>query len=131
MMKRRILVGLLLFAGVALAEEAKQDFGVWLEEVRAEAKGNAISDATLDAAFAGVKPIERVVELDRSQPELTWTLQDYLDKVIPQSRIDLGRKMLAENRALLEEVGEKYGVQPRFIVAFWGIETRISSPPVP
>ncbi|HSH70223.1 MAG TPA: lytic murein transglycosylase, partial [Deferrisomatales bacterium] len=47
--------------------------------------------------------------------------------VIPQSRIDLGRKKFAENRALLEEVGAKFGVQPRFIVAFWGIETNFGS----
>jgi membrane-bound lytic murein transglycosylase B len=118
-----ILFGVLLWSGVALAEEAKPEFGAWLQEVRAEARGKGISDATLDAALAGVAPIERVVELDRSQPELTWTLQDYLDKVIPPSRIALGRKKLAENRRLLEEVGAKYGVQPRFIVAFWGIET--------
>ena len=118
-----VLLGVLLWSGSAVAEEAKPEFGAWLEAVRAEAREKGISDATMDGAFAGVAPIKRVVELDRSQPELTWTLQDYLNKVIPQSRIDLGRKKLAENRALLEEVGAKYGVQPRFIVAFWGIET--------
>src|SRR3546814_9114747 len=29
--------------------------------------------------------------------------------------------MLREHRVILDEVGRKYGVQPRFIVALWGI----------
>ncbi|MDF1551836.1 MAG: lytic murein transglycosylase [Deferrisomatales bacterium] len=126
-MRLLLVLGLLLWSGVAGAEDAKPEFGAWLQEVRVEALGKGISAATLDAAFAGVEPIARVVELDRSQPELTWTLEDYLNKVIPQSRIDLGRKKFAEHRALLEEVGAKFGVQPRFIVAFWGIETNFGS----
>jgi membrane-bound lytic murein transglycosylase B len=127
-MRRLLLIGVALLAsGVAFAAEGKPDFGAWLEGVRVEAREKGISEGTLDAALADVRPIERVVELDRSQPELTWTLEDYLAKVIPASRIELGRKKLAENRRLLQEVGKKYGVQPRFIVAFWGIETNFGS----
>lgn len=126
-MRLLAVLGLLLWAGGAFAQDTRPEFSVWLQEVRAEAREKGISDATLDAALAGVAPIERVVELDRKQPELTWTLEDYLTKVIPPSRIELGRKKLAEHRALLEEVGAKYGVQPRFIVAFWGIETNFGS----
>ncbi|NQU56323.1 MAG: lytic murein transglycosylase, partial [Rhodospirillales bacterium] len=47
----------------------------------------------------------------------------YMERVVPNSRVQKGRQKLAENKALLEEVGRKFGVQPRFIVAFWGIET--------
>lgn len=42
---------------------------------------------------------------------------------MPKKRIAKGRTKLAENRALLDEVSAKFGVQARFIVAFWGIET--------
>ena len=41
----------------------------------------------------------------------------------PRARVEKGRQRLRENRALLVEIGRKYGVQPRFLVAFWGIET--------
>ena len=38
-------------------------------------------------------------------------------------RLKAAREHLQGNRALLAEVGRRYGVQPRFIVALWGIET--------
>ncbi len=39
------------------------------------------------------------------------------------SRAGSPRRSGLQNRAVLNEVGRRYGVQPRFIVALWGIET--------
>ena len=47
----------------------------------------------------------------------------YHKRIVSPLRIQQGRQMMAQHRRLLEEVGQKYGVQPRFIVALWGIET--------
>jgi membrane-bound lytic murein transglycosylase B len=107
----------------AAAEEQAVDFAVWLEELRAEAHAQGISAATLDAALAGVEPIPRVIELDRSQPETTLTFEQYMTRVVPNSRVEKGRARLRENAAALEAVRGAFGVQPRFIVALWGIET--------
>lgn len=98
-------------------------FEDWLTELRAEAKQRGIRERTLDEAFAGVRPIPRVIELDRRQPEFTLTFRQYMDRVVPQARVEKGRQKLGENQALLSEIGGKFGVQPRFLVAFWGIET--------
>ena len=110
---------LLLFAVPGSAE----DFQIWLEKLRVEAEGKGISQSVLDEALAGIQPIPRVIELDRRQPEFTLTFTQYRDRVVPQSRIKKGRVKYQENRDLLEEIGGKIGVQPRFIVALWGIET--------
>src|SRR3546814_416983 len=77
----------------------------------------------LYASFAVVQPIPRVIELDRNQPESTLTFAEYRDRIVSATRIETGRRLLEENRALLEEIGATFGVQPRFIVALWGIET--------
>lgn len=114
-----LVSALFLWTGSAAADE----FQTWLQEFRAEAEGRGISVTTLDSALNGISPIPRVVELDRKQPEFTLTYTQYRDRVVPLSRIKKGRRKLAENRALLQEVGTKIGVQPRFIVALWGIET--------
>ena len=98
-------------------------FAEWLDGLKREALGRGIAAATLDAAFAGIKPIPRVIELDRKQPEFSLTFRQYMDRVVPASRVKKGRKKLAENRSQLEKIGKQYGVQPRFLVAFWGIET--------
>ena len=110
---------LFLFTVPGLAE----DFQIWLGKLRVEAEGKGIPLSILDEALAGIQPIPRVIELDRRQPEFTLTFTQYRDRVVPQSRIKKGRVKYQENRDLLEEIGGKIGVQPRFIVALWGIET--------
>jgi membrane-bound lytic murein transglycosylase B len=117
-----MLAALTIFA-IAAPAAARPDFAAWLLELRAEALREGISEATLDAALTQIKPIPRVIELDRKQPEFTLTFAQYLQRVVPASRVAKGRKKFAENREILDVIGQKYGVQPQFIVAFWGIET--------
>ncbi len=118
-----ILCCLSFFSFWPASASAATSFDSWVTAVKAEAVAKGIAPETVDAAFKNVKPIPRVIELDRHQPEFKLTFQQYMDRVVPQSRIDMGRRMYAENRALLDEVAAKYEVQARFIVAFWGIET--------
>lgn len=111
----------MLVTGTALAEQ--QSFDLWLKQLKQDALERGISEPIFDTAFKGVKPIPRIIELDRKQPEFTLTLEQYVSRVVPKRRINLGKKRLAANQELLNQVADKYGVQPRFLVAFWGIET--------
>lgn len=118
---------LLLLAGAATAQNTGQSddaqFQTWLEGLRTDALANGISQATLDRSLVDVAPIPRIIELDRHQPESTVTFETYQARIVNATRIRIGRERLAEHRALLDEIGKKFGVQPRFIVALWGIET--------
>ncbi len=105
------------------ARAADVDFATWLVGVKQEAVAAGIRQTTVDTALADIEPIPRVIELDRKQPETTITFEDYLRRVVNPKRQEAARQHLAENRALLSEIGRRYGVQPRFIVALWGIET--------
>lgn len=125
---KRILTAVALAMVVLLgmvrpAAATVEDFSAWLKSVRAEAEGRGIKSATLDAAFRGLKPIPRVIELDRKQPEFTLTFKQYLERVVSDRRARIGRERLRTHRVLLDEISKKYKVQPRFIVALWGIET--------
>ena len=51
------------------------------------------------------------------------TFRQYLARVVNDRRVRIGQERMREHRALLQAVSEKYRVQPRFIVALWGIET--------
>ena len=84
---------------------------------------SGINEDTLSDAFADVTLIPRVLELDRNQPEGRQSLAEYLSRVVPDSRIKAARKRFAKHRALLEEIASEYQVQPRFIVALWGVES--------
>jgi membrane-bound lytic murein transglycosylase B len=118
-----VVVAALLALLAADPARADENFAAWLRTFRQEAVAEGITRATLDLAFADVAPIPRVIELDRRQPETTLTFEEYIDRVVTEERRAAARDRLAENRELLEEVGKRYGVQPRFIVALWGIET--------
>jgi len=117
------LVAALTVFAITAPSMAQPGFTAWLKELRAEAVHKGISEATLDAALSNIKRIPHVIELDRKQPEFTLTFAQYLQRVVPRSRVKKGRKKFSENREILKAVARKYGVQARFIVAFWGIET--------
>ena len=68
-----------------------------------------------------------MIELDRNQPESTITFSQYLNRIVSATRVKNGRAKLDEHRAILEKVGAEFGVQPRFIVALWGIETNFGA----
>ena len=117
----------LIGAAVALtppaAARTEASFDSWLGGVKREAAARGFKAATIESALTGLTPLPRVVELDRKQPEFTLTLDAYLRRVVSPQRVGKARAKLAEHRALLDEVAARYSVQPRFIVALWGIES--------
>jgi membrane-bound lytic murein transglycosylase B len=118
-----LVLGTLLTLTAPVCAANPVDFPSFLAGVRQDALAAGIKPATLDRALGGLKPIPRVLELDRKQPERVFTFAEYMDRLVPPQRIEAAKARLAENRPLLDEIGMKYGVQPRFIVALWGIES--------
>ena len=114
---------LILLAFASGAGAAEQKFSSWLEGLRQDAAEDGISANTLNAALTGLEPLPRIIEYDRSQPEFTQTLEDYVARRVSEKRVARGRRMLDKHGPLLREIGRRYGVQPRFLVALWGIES--------
>ena len=115
-----IFILVLLLPQVCLSEDV---FLTWLNDLKTEAMTKGISGSTLDTAFAGLQPIQRVIELDRNQPEFTKDFQRYMKLTVTESRIKRGQWLLVKHRVLLDTIRDEYGVQPRFLVAIWGLET--------
>ncbi len=118
----QILLALLLAVGPA-GQAAADPFADWLAGLRKQATAEGISQPTLDAAFANLKPIQAVLDLDKNQPEFTLTFAQYLAKVVTDERIARGRELMAEYGPTLDKVAAEFGVQPRFIVALWAVES--------
>jgi membrane-bound lytic murein transglycosylase B len=112
---------ILMFGASAQAQD--EAFETWLATFKNNAIAKGISAQTLDDAFAGIEPDETVVKLDRKQPEGQITLEKYLNNTISDRRIRIGREMLREHAEVLSRVSKRYGVQPKYIVALWGIES--------
>ncbi|HWK53182.1 MAG TPA: lytic murein transglycosylase [Hyphomicrobiales bacterium] len=101
-----------------------QDFTAWLNELRSEALGRGIDQGTLDAAFAGVQiPLDRVLELDRNQPEFVQTFTAYMRNRMSDARVARGQRLLVEHADLFSRIEREYGVQPHYLAAFWALES--------
>lgn len=123
-LRGRIIRGVLLLAtATAGPAHAQPAFDDWLAAFRADAAAQGISTATLDAAFAGVQPIERVIELDRRQPEFMQTFSDYLARRVTATQVARGQAALAANAGLFDAVQAQYGVPKTVLGALWGLET--------
>ncbi|HEY2131357.1 MAG TPA: lytic murein transglycosylase [Acetobacteraceae bacterium] len=110
------------FAASALAAPG-DSFASFLNGVRAEARSAGIRPATLERAFAGVAPNQKVLERDRHQPESTWTWARYRSVVVTDKRIADGRRAVAANRVLFQRVEQRYGVGAGVIAGIWGLES--------
>jgi membrane-bound lytic murein transglycosylase B len=95
----------------------------WVLGFRNRALAAGVSAATFDAAMRGVSYDPKIVEKDRSQNEFTKTIWDYLDTAVSEDRVALGIKALDKNRALLDRIEAKYGVDKEVVVAVWGLES--------
>jgi len=111
---------LLILSTPSLSQE--QSFADWLAELRAEAAAQGISEQTL-AALDSVQPLERVIELDNSQPEFVQTFTRYLSLRVTANQVSRGQSLLSQHGSLLSQVQQRYGVQPHYLVAFWAIES--------
>lgn len=115
----------LLAAAPARAQQER--FEAFLAGVRAEARKAGISQATLDRAFAGIKPNQRVIELDRKQPEFTMTWERYKGLVISDQRIADGRIAYRQNTPLLRAIQQRTGVSPNVVMGIWGLESNFGT----
>lgn len=119
-----ILCTLLWLAPVAPARADSEAFAAWLTQLRSDALAAGVSAGTLDTALAGVHaPESQVLEKDRTQPEQIISLRDYVRARVTDERIAEGRAMLHRYRTWLGRIEKQYGVQKRFLVALWGIES--------
>ncbi|WP_341705831.1 lytic murein transglycosylase [Ferrovibrio sp.] len=102
----------------------RKAFDEFLAGVRSEALQKGIKGSVVDTALAGVEPVMRIIQRDRSQAEFKLDFATYRDRVITPANVARGQKLRDEDQTLLRQVAGRYGVQPRFILAIWGIETR-------
>jgi membrane-bound lytic murein transglycosylase B len=117
------LVVLALAPFTSAAAAPADGFDGWLLTFREDALKEGIGASTLDLALTGIQPIPRVIELDRRQAGGRGSFQGYKQRLLSDERVRRGRSLMREHRPLLERIAQDYGVQARFIVALWGIES--------
>lgn len=126
-MKTGLLIALLFWPCLLLAQDGKdvpnpKTFQQWLGEIRQKALAEGISEDTLKV-LDGLEPDSRVIGFDRNQPEFVQTFDEYLRARVTDEKVRHARQEYRKNKKVLDAIGETYGVEPQYIVAFWGLES--------
>ncbi|VVN88596.1 lytic murein transglycosylase [Pseudomonas fluorescens] len=104
-----------------------QSFNEWQTAFRQDALVAGISPSLFDRAFAGVTPDMSVIRADRSQPEFSRPVWEYLDGALSALRVRKGQGLLYEYADTLQSIEQRYGVDRQALVAVWGMESNFGS----
>lgn len=127
-----LLTGLMPVIALAQENEASKpqksevkrvSFTLWKEALREEAIAAGVKGKTYDRAMENASFSQKIIDLDRKQPEGTITFAAYKDRVVTDRRKRKGGRLQNEYKHTLKNISDQYGVQSRFIIALWGIET--------
>jgi membrane-bound lytic murein transglycosylase B len=109
--------------------DAAQTFAQWIERFWPVAKGAGIKRETYDRAFKDMTPDPKVIEAANFQPEYVKPVGEYVDRVVSDKRVTGGKQKLEENKALLDILEKRYGVDRTIIIAIWGVESNYGTQP--
>ncbi|WP_339481888.1 MULTISPECIES: lytic murein transglycosylase [unclassified Pseudomonas] len=109
--------------GEDLAIAPTQTFAEWQAGFRKEALAAGIRGDLFDRAFVGVSPDMSVIKADRSQPEFTRPVWEYLDGALSPLRVNKGKSLMRQNAQILQSIEQRYGVDRQALVAVWGMES--------
>lgn len=119
-----------LLAGASSAPLAAQDisFDAYLQLLIARARGEGVSESTIQRMTSDLEPSQRVIQLDRSQPGTPTRsgyppLAPYIATHVDADRIAGGRRMHSATYSYHRAIEEKYGVPSEILLAIWGHET--------
>ena len=100
-----------------------QTFAEWQQGFRQQALRSGVDAQLFDRAFQGVTPDMSVIKADRSQPEFSRPVWEYLDGAISPTRVRRGQAMLDQYADVLTSIEQRYGVERQVLVAVWGMES--------
>lgn len=107
--------------------DTPERFASFLDRLIGEARDRGYSDALIRQTLAGLEPLHRVIQSDRTQAELNPGLARYLSSRLTRRMITRGRALSTSHRTLLGRIEARHEVQRRFLVAIWGLESRFGA----
>ncbi|MPY90369.1 MAG: lytic murein transglycosylase [Luteitalea sp.] len=105
------------------ATDTTAPFAMWLQGVREEALLRGIRPQIVAEALDGVEPVARILRRDRAQAKPSVDKEASIKRRLTPAMVRAARRQLAAHGALLRRIEDTYGVQRRFLVAIWGLES--------
>jgi lytic murein transglycosylase len=96
--------------------------GMWPDAARRN-----VSRESFERFTAGLTPDLRIMDLMDAQPEFTRSIWDYLDILVNDNRLAMGKETLAKYGPQFDAMEKAYGVDRNIVAAIWGIESNYST----
>ena len=109
-----------LFSHATIADENFTQCKVNLAE---RAKVAGFTSYITETVIETLSPLQRVITLDKKQPEFTQTFEQYIKARVSAYHLRVGKEKLKQNKALFDKLEKEYGVPRQYLVSFWGLET--------
>ena len=109
--------------GACAAAPAYADFRACVEGLAAEAQAHGVSAQVAQAATRNLTFNPDVLEAERSQPEFTTPIWDYIAALVDDERVADGRAAMAKWQRWFDVAERRFGVSPYVIAAIWGVES--------
>ncbi len=98
-------------------------FARWVANFKARALARGISEKTYDRVMNAVTPDTSVYALQRSQPEFTEEMWQYINRRCSEWRVNTGRERGKQHGDLLGRLERDYGVDRYVLLGLWGMES--------
>ncbi|MBI1186525.1 MAG: lytic murein transglycosylase [Alphaproteobacteria bacterium] len=115
---------------IDFATSGDAGFDAWRSGFALRALADGRSRETVTRLLSGLRPEQRIIDLDRCQPEFTSAVWDYIDRAVSTTRIVTGRSLRRDNAALLDAVEARFGVDADIIAGIWAMETNFGTYPL-
>ncbi|MEI2385098.1 lytic murein transglycosylase [Breoghania sp. JC706] len=99
------------------------NFGKWLQDFRAEARTQGISERTIAASLDGLRYDPSIVRKDRAQSVFSQSFLEFSNRMVSSYRMKHGTGYLKKYAGEFADLERKTGVPGAVIVGFWGLET--------
>ncbi len=98
-------------------------FDRWIGAYKTRAASQGISPRAIAAGLTGVTYDSRVIGLDRGQKSFKLSFEQFYARRVNASMIKRGQGIIAQRRALFDQIEARYGVPGAILVSIWGLET--------
>jgi len=124
LLARAFALGVILAAGTQMSTACTNtgSFDRWLQAFRAEARSQGISARAL-SALDQVTLDQGIIARDRRQSVFSQSFLEFSDRMANRGRIERGRGLIAQKKALFDKIEHEFGVPAPVIVGFWALET--------
>ncbi len=120
---RKLLITCSLFPLLANAAIADNDFLQCKVNLAKRAKDSGFSSYITETVIDNISPIERVIALDKKQPEFSQTFEQYIKTRVTAYHVRVGKEKLKQHKKLFDTLEKKYGIPRQYLVSLWGLET--------